>query len=155
MTQPKKATGVSGWLSSILEPLVKAAVDEAVADLHDEIKAGLTDMENRIFSQVTQLPGLIASQVSHVALDAGQVAEEVAQRFGEFLNPASFTQQVIQGVLGGLPHIPNIFNLHHEGTPAEPAGHETTAGTTGKPQSKADLIREKMKQKERQRQDED
>jgi hypothetical protein len=159
--QPKKLTGVSGWLESILQPLVIAAVDEAVGQLKDDIDAKLTDMENKILGQFGQLPGLVASQVGHVVLDAGAVAEQVAQHFGDFLNPGNLAadvanrtggilpgimsnvlnpgaiaQQVIQGVLGGLPHIPNIFGG---------AAFEQTAGSSG---SKADQIRQKMKEKQ-------
>jgi hypothetical protein len=129
--EPKKADdtkkgGFGGWLSDILEPLVIVAVDRAVADLRDDIKADMVDLENKLLGQFTQLPGMVASQVENVALDAEQVAEKVAGRFESFLNPQGLAQDVADktgGLLGGilnpgaiaqqvidgiLPHFPRI-----------------------------------------------
>jgi hypothetical protein len=140
--EPKKADdtkkgGFGGWLSDILEPLVIVAVDRAVADLRDDIdrtvenvradiKAEMKSMETNLLGQFTQLPGMVASQVENVALDAEQVAEKVAGRFESFLNPQGLAQDVADktgGLLGGilnpgaiaqqvidgiLPHFPRI-----------------------------------------------
>lgn len=125
----KKLSGVQSWLNDLLEPLVRAAVDEAVHDLHEDIKADLIEMENKLFGQFTQLPGMVASQIEHVALDAEQVAERVAGRFGDFLNPQGLAQdvanrtggivgdlvnpgaiarEVIDGILPHFPHFPGF-----------------------------------------------
>jgi hypothetical protein len=124
----------SDWLSGILQPLVKSAVDEAVADLSTEIKGEITALENNLVGQITQLPGLVASQIGHVAVDAEQVAQQVAQEFGQFINPSTLAQNIVQGVISSL-HIPNVFGEH-----------ETTSGTA-KPPSKADQIRQKLDEK--------
>jgi hypothetical protein len=140
---PKKAGGFSGWLTGILAPLVQVAVKEAVADLHGEIKSDMLDMENKLLAQVNQLPGLVASQVENVALDAEQVAEKVAQEFGNFINPGQMAQQVIQGILGGMPHLPNIFGAMHETSP----GTTAAPGAQLRPKSKAEQIRQKLDEK--------
>lgn len=153
--EPKK-TGVSGWLSDILAPLVTLAVDRAIADLHTEIKSDLVDMENKLLSQFTQLPGMVASQVQNVALDAEQVAEQVATRFGQFLNPQGLAQQIIQGIIPGLPHFPG-FGVHaddsayNKPSPEAQMKAERTAGTTQEPvvrKSKASEIRKRLEERD-------
>ena len=138
-----KASGFSGWLQGILEPLVRAAVDEAVKDLHDDIKADLVDLENNLMAQVNQLPGLVASQVEHVALDAEQVAQNVANSVIPMLqglvDPGKIAQQVIQGVIGALPHFPG-FGGHLGGE------HETSAGSAQP--TKAQQIRRKLQERQ-------
>lgn len=141
----KEPTGISGWLSSILQPLVIIAVDRAIEDLRAEIKSDLVDLETKLLGQFTQLPGMVASQVENVALDAEQVAEKVAQRFGDFLNPQGMAQQIEQAILGGLPHFPGIPGF---GLVGQQGAHETTAGTPAPPQEdfmeRAKEIRKEM-----------
>jgi hypothetical protein len=144
--EPKKG-GFSGWLNDLLEPLVIVAVDRAISNLRGEIKADLVDMETKLLGQFTQLPGMVASQIANVALDAEQVAEQVAQRFGSFLNPGGLAQdvadrtggilgnlvnpgaiarEVIDGILPNMPHFPGIpgFGLVGQQQPQADADQE-------------------------------
>lgn len=116
-----KPGGFKGWLTDILSPLVKVAVDEAVNTLHDDIKADLVEMETRIFGQLTQLPGLIASQVEHVALDTEQVAEKVLGGLQGvlpgllqgILDPVALAKQIAEEIGGGI-HIPGFGLAEHQ-----------------------------------------
>lgn len=106
---------ISDWIQKTLEPLVKVAVDEAVADLHADVMAGMQQLETNLLAQFNQLPGLVASQVENVALDAEQVAEKVAQQFSNFINTGDIAQSVVKGVIGALPHLPGFGETEQTG----------------------------------------
>lgn len=96
-----------------LDARIKTAVDEVILDLHNEITGDLASMENNLTAQITSLPGLLASQIENVAVDAGSVASKViAGITGQF---TTLPQQIIAGVLQGIPNILNPFKGPHDG----------------------------------------
>lgn len=99
----------TAWIDS----RIRAAVDEALVQLGNEVHAEMTTMETNLTTQITSLPGLLASQIENVAVDAGSVASKViAGITGQF---TTLPQQIIAGVLQGIPNILNPFKGPHDG----------------------------------------
>lgn len=73
----------TGWIDG----RIRVAVDEAIQQLHTDIRADLQQLETNLVAQVAQLPGLVASQVGHVAVDVVQLGHEVAQAVIAAINP--------------------------------------------------------------------
>jgi hypothetical protein len=94
-----------------LQDLIKAAVEEAMKDVQDEILAEIQTMEKNLIAQVALLPGLLGSQIQNVAVDAGALAGKVVSAVNGQL--AGFPQQIISGVLQGIPNILNPFRGDH------------------------------------------
>ncbi len=90
-----------------LQGLIKAAVQEAIKDTQDEILAEIAAMEKNMIAQIALLPGLLGSQIQNVSVDAGALAGKVVAAVNGQL--AGLPQQIISGVLQGIPHIPNLF----------------------------------------------
>lgn len=88
-------------VNSWIDARIKAAVDEAVADAKADLTAEIQAVEQNLTAQITSLPGLLGAQIQNVALDAGAVAAKVIS--GVATQLAQFPQQVVQGILQGLP----------------------------------------------------
>lgn len=108
------ADPVTNWIDA----RVKVAVDEAMQTWHDELQADLTSVETNLTAQITSLPGLLAGQIGNVVVDAEGIATRVVDKMPpllqSLLNPAQLVQQIISGVLQGIP---NVFNPLKEERP--------------------------------------
>lgn len=94
-----------------IQDVIRTAVAEALKDVQDELIAELQAAEKNIIAQIMLLPGLLGSQIQNVAVDAGAVASKVVSAVNGQL--AGFPQQVISGVLNGIPSILNPFKGDH------------------------------------------
>lgn len=104
---------MSNPINDWIDARIKTAVADAILDLHNEITGDLAAMENNLTAQITSLPGLLAGQIENVAVDAGSVASKViAGITGQF---TTLPQQIIAGVLQGIPNILNPFKGPHDG----------------------------------------
>lgn len=97
---------MSDPITNWIDGRIKVAMDELHADLQED----LTGIEARLTARITGLPGLLGDQIKNVAVDVEGIAEGVAGRMPpilqSLLNPAQLAQQIIQGILGGLPKLP-------------------------------------------------
>lgn len=54
------------WLTGILQPLIKSAVDEANADLVADIKAAITSSEHDVLGAVSGVSGTVTTEIQQV-----------------------------------------------------------------------------------------
>lgn len=83
---------IKTWVEGIVRDAVKTAVDEAITDIKTELKTDIAAAEQNLTAQITALPGLLGSQIKNVAID---------------------TEQIVQGVLQGIPNLLNPFGGSH------------------------------------------
>jgi hypothetical protein len=105
------ANPIQTWLEGVIEDAVKAAVDEAMANLRTELQTDIAAAETTLLTQISALPGLVGAQVKNVALDTQGIAQQVIGGISGQIT--SLPQQIIQGVIGGL----NPFKGQRERNP--------------------------------------
>jgi hypothetical protein len=90
---------INDWIDA----RIKVAMDE----LHKDLQEDIAGVEARLTARLLSLPGLLGDQIQNVAVDAGALAGKIVAAVNGQL--AGFPQQIIQGVLGGIPNVFNPF----------------------------------------------
>jgi hypothetical protein len=101
---------IQSWAEGVINAAVKTAVDEAMADLREDLKSDIAATETTLMAQITALPGLVGSQIQNVAMDTEGIAAKVMAGISGQIT--SLPQQIIAGVLSGIP---KAFNPFKEG----------------------------------------
>jgi len=86
--------GLTSW--------VDERIAKAVDKLYENVKVDLLRVETDMLGQIAQLPGLVASQIQNVLVDAGQIAEKVA----DALDIDDIVKRVINGI--DIPFLPKF-----------------------------------------------